>query len=72
MKKITAIWAVVLIIIILGGAYWYATSRTRPSQTPQQPSSTGISVSGAAGLNGSTNQGNLGQPDSGVPQQPGQ
>lgn len=64
----------IVVLVLVGGGYQYVTShyafdpREMPQnagQTPQGP------VSGAAGINGSVNQGNLGQPDTGVVQEPG-
>ena len=62
MKISTIVWIIVVLIIILGGGwYWYSTQQTAPATGP----------SNAMGLNGSANQGNLGQPDNGTVQQPG-
>ena len=63
-------WLVlVVIIIVLAGGGWYAFSMNSvtpaSSVTPEVADS-----SNAAGLNGSPNQGNLGQSDTGVVQQP--
>lgn len=55
---------VVLIILVAGG--WYLT-QPKPADTA---SDTAQAPSQAMGLNGSANQGNLGQPDTGVVQQP--
>ena len=60
MRSSTIIWIVVIILVILGAWYWYSTM-SPPGTTTPSPS---------AGLNGSPNQGNLGQPDTGTPQQP--
>lgn len=53
------IWLVVAVLIISGG-YWWLQSSQGAAPAP----------SGAAGLNGSPNQGNLGGADSGTPQAP--
>lgn len=62
MKNIT--WAVLAIIIIAGGWYWLSM----PS--PAIPEAAMPAPSGAAGINGSPDQGNLGQPDNGQVQKP--
>lgn len=67
MNRNTIIAIVVIIIILLGGWFWYSQSQSSaPAQQAAGPSQT-------AGINGSPNQGNLGQPDngSGQVQQPG-
>lgn len=59
--KSSTLWIVVIIIALaVGGWFWYSQQGT---QTP--------GPSGSAGINGSQNQGNLGQPDNGQVQQPG-
>ena len=63
MRSSTIIWIVVIVLVILGGWYWYSMM-SAPAPTTATPST-------SAGLNGSPNQGNLGQPDTGTPQQPG-
>ena len=73
MKKITAVWAIVLAIIIVAGAYWYFVMSHQASPSPSdEQQANGISVSGAAGINGAVNQGNLGGVDTGTPQAPQQ
>ena len=58
MKTSTIAWIVLIIIVLVGGGwYWWSTQQ-------------GAAPSGAAGLNGSPNQGNLGQTDNGTPQTP--
>jgi predicted lipoprotein with Yx(FWY)xxD motif len=62
MKTSTIVWIIIVLIIILGGGwYWYSMQQAAPATGP----------STAMGLNGSANQGNLGQPDTGTVQQPG-
>lgn len=58
--KNSTLWIVVVIIAIaVGGWFWYSQG----SQEASGPSD-------AAGINGSENQGNMGQPDNGQVQQP--
>lgn len=52
----------VIVVILLGAGVWYYTTHTPVPATGPNTS---------AGINGSPNQGNLGQPDNGTPQQPG-
>ncbi len=57
--------AVLVVIILAGGAWWYMQNSATPmADTTPMPS-------GTAGINGSPNQGNMGQPDNGTVQQPG-
>ena len=69
MKTSTMIGVIVALIIILGGAYWYWISTNNQDNTMSESTDTGY-PSGAAGTNGSPNQGNLGGTDTGTPQQP--
>jgi predicted lipoprotein with Yx(FWY)xxD motif len=59
MRTSTIAWIIVILLILIGGWYWYSNS-SQPAAAP----------STAAGINGSPNQGNLGQPDNGQVQQP--
>src|SRR6185369_7381203 len=63
MKTSTIVAGLVVIVIIAGGA-WYWFSTTNNTAAPVTPN-------GTAGINGSDNQGNLGQPSNGQVQQPG-
>jgi len=69
MRTSTIVWIVIILLVLIGGGYYYEThimaSTGAPADT-QQPG-----PSGAAGINGSANQGNLGQSDTGAVQQPG-
>jgi len=70
----TIFWALIIIIIAAGGGwYYYSSHMMAPASTTAQTddSAQAPGPNGAAGINGSANQGNLGQPDSGVVQQPG-
>lgn len=58
MKTSAIVWAVIIIALLGGGYYFYAQSSAS-------------APTGAAGINGSTNQGNLGGTDTGQVQQPG-
>ncbi len=60
MKTSTIALALVVLIAAAGAWWWFVVPHTEP--VPESP--------GAAGINGSPNQGNLGQQDSGAPQQP--
>jgi len=60
MKTSTIVWVIVALAVVAGAWYYFA----RPAAPVQAPSN-------GAGLNGSANQGNLGQPDNGQVQQPG-
>ena len=54
MKSSTIIWIVVVLLIVGGGWYWYSTKQASDSvMTDEHPSD-------AMGLNGSPNQGNMG------------
>jgi predicted lipoprotein with Yx(FWY)xxD motif len=72
MRTTTIAWVVIILIVLAGGWYYYSTRSTASvappatSDTTEQPG-----PSGAPGINGSANQGNLGQPDAAVVQQPG-
>jgi predicted lipoprotein with Yx(FWY)xxD motif len=59
MRLSTVVW-VIVIVAIFGGVLWWF----------MQPPVASPSPSSAAGINGSPNQGNLGQPANGTPQQP--
>ncbi|HTR18945.1 MAG TPA: hypothetical protein VMH91_03165 [Candidatus Paceibacterota bacterium] len=64
MKTSNIIWAIIVVIILVGGWYiWMQSSVPAPTSNTNGPST-------ALGLNGSPNQGNLGQPDNGQVQQP--
>ncbi len=103
MRSTTFIWAAIIFVVLGLGAWYYTSSQTSSSMTPENsaagtvlegsrqnvdaadnpfPAPSGASpssASGQAGINGSANQGNMGQPDSastgsgqaGVVQQPG-
>lgn len=63
MKSSTIAWGVLIIAVVAGGGwYWYSSAGNSSTATP----------STTLGLNGSSDQGNLGQPDNGTPQTPGQ
>ena len=59
MKTSTLVAVVLALVVVLGGWYWLSSN-----QGAAPP------PSGTAGINGSPNQGNLGQPATGEPQQP--
>ncbi len=63
MRKI--IWIVVILLVAAGVWFWMGNKEAAPAAETQQPG-----PSQAAGINGSPNQGNLGQPATGVVQQP--
>ena len=64
MKTSNIIWAIIIAVIVIGGWYiWMQSSVPAPASSATGPST-------AAGINGSPNQGNLGQPDNGQVQQP--
>jgi len=66
MKTSTLLGIIVVLVIVGGGWYWWMSQQAAPAaDTGAQGPST------AMGTNGSPNQGNLGQPDTGTPQQPG-
>lgn len=66
MKTSTLLGIVVVLIVLGGGWYWWTSQQAAPA------ADTGAQgPSGAAGTNGSPNQGNMGQPDNGQVQQPG-
>jgi predicted lipoprotein with Yx(FWY)xxD motif len=72
--RISAIaWVIVILIIVAGGWYYYMSQSSAPAATAPAADTTTqqLSSSGAAGINGSANQGNLGQPGNGTVQQPG-
>jgi predicted lipoprotein with Yx(FWY)xxD motif len=61
----------ILVIIILAGGAWFYLTQQKVTPTPQTIEETGTpGPSNAMGINGSPNQGNMGQPDNGVVQQP--
>jgi predicted lipoprotein with Yx(FWY)xxD motif len=59
MKSSTIIATVVIIVLAVGGWYWWSTQNTEVAGPSQ-----------AMGTNGSPNQGNLGQENTGQPQTP--
>ena len=63
MKTSILVWIVVALVVIAGAWYWLSMSSASPATSATGPSN-------AMGINGSPNQGNLGQPDNGQPQQP--
>ncbi|HUO49959.1 MAG TPA: hypothetical protein VMU25_00040 [Candidatus Paceibacterota bacterium] len=64
MKTSSLLWALVIAVVVLAvGSYWMQST---------QPPTPAIGPNTQLGINGSPNQGNLGQPASGTPQQPGQ
>lgn len=65
--KTSSIAGIVVIILIVAGVWYFLVNYNGPAQTAD----TTPSPSSAAGINGSANQGNLGQPDNGTVQQPG-
>lgn len=60
--KTTLITWIAIIIIVVGGVWYYLAHKSAPD--------TAAGPSTAMGINGSPNQGNLGQPDNGTVQQP--
>lgn len=60
---------VILVLILIAGVHFMATRSDNGAAMMQQDTATG--PLGKAGINGSVNQGNLGQPDSGIVQNPG-
>jgi predicted lipoprotein with Yx(FWY)xxD motif len=73
MRTSTIVWIVIILLIIAGGGYYFYSTQMAPASTapPADTAGQNPSPSNAAGINGSANQGNLGQPDTGVVQQPG-
>ena len=63
MKTSTIVYILIALAVILGAGYWW-------SQSSQMAAVEGTPSNGM-GLNGSANQGNMGQPDNGTVQQPG-
>lgn len=63
MRKI--IWIVVVLLVAAGVWFWMGNKEAAPAAETQQPG-----PSQAAGINGSPNQGNLGQPATGEVQKP--
>jgi predicted lipoprotein with Yx(FWY)xxD motif len=63
-------WIITLMVVLVLGAGAYYFLNGQNSQ-PQLQGPSGPTPSTAMGLNGSPNQGNLGQPDNGTVQQPG-
>lgn len=68
MKTSTIVGAIVILFIAAGT--WYYLSNVSMTPAVQDQAQGPTAPSGAAGINGSPNQGNLGQPDTGVVQQP--
>lgn len=64
----TVLWIIVALLIAAGIWFWWNGKENMPSKEMQESAQ---GPTGSAGINGSPNQGNLGQPDSGQPQQPG-
>lgn len=68
-----ALWIIVLVLIVAGIWFWWGGKEGTPGEemqeSPQQQAGE-QGPAGAAGINGSPNQGNLGQPASGQVQQP--
>lgn len=64
MKTNTIVWVVLILIIVVGGGWWYYSNYMETGEYGAP------NPSGDAGINGSPNQGNLGQPDNGTPQTP--
>ena len=60
MRTSTVLW-IVVIILVLGGGWWWYSQSSAPAAAP----------TGSAGLNGSADQGNMGQLGTGSVQQPG-
>jgi predicted lipoprotein with Yx(FWY)xxD motif len=73
MRTSTIVWVILILVILAGGWYYYSTQMA--PATAATGTNSGVapvpSPTGAAGINGSANQGNLGQPDNGTVQQPG-
>jgi len=76
MRTSTIVWVLIILLIVLGGGWYYFSTQIVPG-VQENSTINGTNVdqtggpSGAAGINGSANQGNLGQPDTGTVQQPG-
>ena len=66
MRISTIAWVIIILAALGGGWYYYSTQVS----VPVMSGSGEPSPSGAAGTNGSPNQGNLGQQNNGAPQQP--
>jgi predicted lipoprotein with Yx(FWY)xxD motif len=64
MKTSTIVWVLIALIVIGGSWYWYSGMQSGAADQATGPST-------AMGINGSSNQDNLGQPDNGSVQQPG-
>lgn len=71
MQTSTIATIVAILVIIAGGAWYYTNSAKQQAATDTTTTEQVPAPSGAAGVNGSANQGNLGQPNTGVVQQPG-
>jgi predicted lipoprotein with Yx(FWY)xxD motif len=67
--KTSTIVSTIAILVVAAGA-WYYLSNANMTPATQDQAQAPAGPSGAAGLNDSANQGNLGQPDTGVVQQP--
>jgi predicted lipoprotein with Yx(FWY)xxD motif len=65
------VWVIIILIIVLGGGWYYYTNMMSAPATATDQGLLPGGPSGAAGINGSANQGNLGGTDTGVVQQPG-
>jgi predicted lipoprotein with Yx(FWY)xxD motif len=66
MRNSTIVAVAVVLLVILGGWYWWSHNGG-----PAMPGTATTTPTGAAGVNGSANQGNMGGADTGTPQQPG-
>ncbi len=71
MRSSTAVWVIVILVILAAGGWYYYTTQMSASSTGATTSDTTATPNGAAGINGSANQGNLGGTDTGTVQQPG-
>jgi predicted lipoprotein with Yx(FWY)xxD motif len=70
--KTSTVVGTIIILLIAAGTWYYIANVAMPTHAPQDamqgPGPSGPST--AAGINGSSDQGNLGQPDNGAVQKP--